>query len=164
MDITFNADEVFEMACQIERNGAKFYRTVAERVESEPSRELLLRLAEMEDQHEQTFQSMREAVSAREEEYAGFDAEGEAALYLQSLADGKVFDYRADPSEKLTGSESMDEVLRTAIGLEKDSIIFYVGMKEMVPSRAGKEKMDAIVAEEMSHITLLAHELDDLTS
>ena len=29
--ITFNPDEIFEMAEQIERNGAKFYRKAAER-------------------------------------------------------------------------------------------------------------------------------------
>ena len=29
MGVTFNADEVFEMAEQIERNGAKFYRAAA---------------------------------------------------------------------------------------------------------------------------------------
>ena len=31
MGIDFNADEVFEIAEQIERNGAKFYRNVAEK-------------------------------------------------------------------------------------------------------------------------------------
>ena len=31
MGITFNANEVFEMAEEIERNGAKFYRQAAEK-------------------------------------------------------------------------------------------------------------------------------------
>jgi len=32
MPIPFNADEVFEMAEQIERNGARFYRAAAEEI------------------------------------------------------------------------------------------------------------------------------------
>jgi len=51
----FNADEIFEMAEQIERNGAKFYRRAAEQVTSPDGSELLLNLAVMEDVHEKTF-------------------------------------------------------------------------------------------------------------
>ena len=32
MGLDFNADEVFEIAEQIERNGAEFYRTAAENI------------------------------------------------------------------------------------------------------------------------------------
>ena len=35
MSYDFNADEIFEIAEQIERNGAKFYRTAAESVADE---------------------------------------------------------------------------------------------------------------------------------
>jgi len=59
MSIDFNADEVFEIAEQIERNGAKFYRTVAENVTDADKRKILINLAEMEDEHEQTFKTMR---------------------------------------------------------------------------------------------------------
>ena len=35
MSYNFNADEIFEIAEQIERNGANFYRTAAENITDE---------------------------------------------------------------------------------------------------------------------------------
>ena len=41
MSYDFNADEVFEIAEQIERNGAKFYRTSAENIADTNKKKLL---------------------------------------------------------------------------------------------------------------------------
>ena len=158
MSIAFNADEILEMAEQIERNGAKFYRRAAEGADAR-SRQQLLDLAAMEDVHEKTFASMRSELSEQEQKLMAFDPEGEAGLYLQAFADGHVFDVNADPSELLTGREKMEDILQTAIGLEKDSIVFYLGLKEMVPEKLGKGKIDDIIKEEMSHIIDLSKEL-----
>ena len=38
-------------------------------------------------------------------------------------------------------------IFRAAIGLEKDSIIFYLGMKELVPENLGKNRIDKIIKE-----------------
>jgi len=38
MSFVFNADEVFEMAIQIERNGEKFYRDSAKRIKDSEAR------------------------------------------------------------------------------------------------------------------------------
>ncbi len=53
MVMPFNADEVFEMAEQIERNGARFYRAAAKKI-PEVS-QVFSDLAAMEDEHEKTF-------------------------------------------------------------------------------------------------------------
>jgi rubrerythrin len=162
MSILFNADEIFEMAEQIERNGAKFYRKVAEQTADSGSRELLIRLAAMEDEHEKTFAAMRKDLARQEKENVTFDPEGQAALYLRAFADGQVFDIKVDPSERLTGKETMKDILQTAIGLEKDSIVFYLGIKEIVPEELGKGRIDAIIREEMGHVTELSRELASL--
>jgi len=157
--ITFNADEIFEMAEQIERNGAKFYRIAANSA-GDDSRDLLLRLAEMEDDHEKTFITMRSELTDAEKRYTTADLDNQAALYLQAMANGKVFD--SDPSAGLSGTESMEDILATAIGLEKDSIVFYQSMKEVVPSSAGKERLDAIITEEIGHIVDLGNQFQTL--
>ncbi len=162
MSIFFNADEIFEIAEQIERNGARFYRKAAENTDDAPTREVLLDLAAMEDDHERTFASMRAELSAEERMPVTFDPEGEAAMYLHAMADGYVFDVRADPSELLTGEESMVDILRTAIGLEKDSIVFYLGIRDMVSEKLGKGKVNEIIKQEMSHITTLSNKLASL--
>lgn len=158
----FNADEVFEMAEQIERNGAKFYRKVAEGIPESSTHQLLIMLAEMEDEHEKTFATIREDMLKQGQVSTVspvFDPDNQATLYLKAIADGRVFDIRVDTSERLTGKETMEEVLQTAIGLEKDSIVFYLGIKEFVPEKLGADKIEDIIKEEMAHITYLNKEL-----
>jgi rubrerythrin len=159
MSVAFNADEVFQMAEQIERNGGKFYRKAAAQAREEEMRRLLTRLAEMEDEHERTFTAMRATLPDEARTPMVFDPENESGAYLQAMADGYVFDVREDPSAKLRGSESAAEVLRLAIGREKESIVFYEAMKVTVPPNAGHAGLDRIIREELGHIALLSKSL-----
>jgi rubrerythrin len=163
MSIQFNADEIFEMAEQIERNGARFYRQAAEGcAQDERSGELLLNLASMEDDHEKTFHQMRKSLSDKERGWEMFDPHGQAAQYLQAFAGGHVFNVKEDACDRLSGTEKLEDILRIALGMEKDSIVFYQGIREMVPERMGKEKIENIIREEMKHITILNKELVSL--
>ena len=162
MGIVFNADEIFEMAEQIERNGAAFYRKAAESAEAEESSKWLLDLAAMEDEHEEAFAAMRAELAESERGEAVYDPYDEGVLYLRAFADGHVFDTKANPADRLTGQETMEDVINTAIGLEKDSIVFYLGLRGMVPESLGKDRIDDIVKQEMGHITALSQRLAEL--
>jgi len=158
--VPFNADEVFEMAEQIERNGGKFYRAAAEKFPAVS--EVLLGLAAMEDEHLKTFANMRTELSGTEVEEPVFDPDGQAQMYLRVMADGNVFDIKTDPVEQLATKNTPEDVLKMAIGVERDSIAFYVGLKEAVSRKAGKDKVDDIIKEEMGHIVTLNEKLQDL--
>ena len=160
MVMPFNADEVFEMAEQIERNGARFYRAAAKKIPE--VRQVFLDLAAMEDEHEKTFAAMRAELSGIEVDPPVFDPDGKAQMYLRVMADEHVFNIKADPVEQLAGQETAEDVLKMAIGLEKDSIAFYVGLKEAVSRRAGKDKVEDIIKEEISHIATLSQKLEAL--
>ena len=162
MSIPFNADEIFQIAEQIERNGARFYRRASQGFTDARARELLLDLAIAEDEHEKAVAAMRAKLARQEREPTVADPYGEAVWYLQAMAGGQLFDVKADPSELLTGKETMEEILRTAIGLEKDSIVFYLGMKDIVPEELGKPRVDAIIKVEMGHIAALTKALASL--
>ncbi len=149
----FTADDVFEMAEQLERNGAKFYRTAAENVSDPLAKEILIGLAAMEDEHEKTFASLRADLTEAEKTTTVFDPEDESALYLRALADTRVF------FEKKIDISSMKEILKAAIVAEKDSIVFYLGLKDFVPDQLGKNRLDTIIKEEMGHIRILSKEL-----
>jgi rubrerythrin len=153
MTYDFSADDVFEMAEQLERNGAAFYRTAAGAVSETDAKAMLMNLAAMEDEHEKTFAAMRSELTAKEKADTVFDPEGEAGQYLRALADTRVF------FEKSIDTSSMKEIVKAAIEAEKDSIVFYLGMKEAVPAKLGKERLDGIIREEMGHIRLLSKEL-----
>lgn len=166
MSYDFSADEIFEMAEQIERNGARFYRKMAEKISDKSIGELLLDFAAMEDDHERVFASMRADLSDKEREPNVFDPGDEAALYLRALADLRVFNEKAEDGfvlpEDLSEKEKGIKVFREAIKQEKDSIVFYLGMKGLVPENLGREKIDSIIKEEMKHIRLLSNKLASL--
>lgn len=153
MSYDFNADDIFEMAEQMERNGAAFYRNAAEGNIDPDNKEFLLELAKMEVAHEQTFKAMRAELAAQEKTATVFDPQGEATLYLRALADTRVF------FEKDIDTSTMLGILKSAIEAEKDSIVFYLGMKEAVPAELGQDRLDGIIKEEMGHVRLLGKEL-----
>jgi rubrerythrin len=164
MTFEFNADEILEMAVQIERNGARFYRKAAELVEEATVRKLFQDLAAWEDGHERAFATIRTDLAQQEREPRVFDPEHETSMYLRAMADGHVFDARVDPADRLTGKESAEDILRMAIGQEKDSIVFYTGLKEMISQTAGRERIEEIIKEEMGHIGFLNREIAALGS
>jgi rubrerythrin len=161
MTDVFNIDEIFEIAEQIERNGAKFYRKASASFDDD-AKKMLVGLAEMEDRHEVIFAKMREDFKKEKKLAESFDPDGEAALYLRAIADGYVFKFNEDPSEKLKGSETMEDILKISIGLENDSIAFYTGIREAVPDSLGKDKIAHIISEEMGHVTMLKEKLVSL--
>ncbi|HUV64093.1 MAG TPA: ferritin family protein [Sedimentisphaerales bacterium] len=158
MSMPFNADEIFEMAEHIERNGAKFYRKAADKFTA--LRKLLLDLAVMEDEHEKIFAAMRTELSGEEADPPVFDPDGEAQMYLRVMADGHVFNLKADPAEKLADVETAEDLLKMAMGVERDSIAFYVGLRESISRKAGRDKVEGIIKEEMKHVAVLNERLE----
>ena len=156
MEWEYNAVEVFKMAEEIEKNGYRFYQTAAEQVSDPDIKQLLLNLAEMEADHEKTYSSLRAKLTGDEARDLRADIYDETALYLKALADTRVF------FEKEIDTSSIEEILMAGIQAEKESIAFYLGMKDMVPHEYGKTKIDGIIKEEMSHIRILGEKLLDL--
>jgi len=159
MAVVFNADEVFEMAQQIERNGARFYRRASEATTDARVRQLLLDLAAWEEQHEKTFGQMRSELSERERRATVFDPEGEGVRYLRAMVEGKVFDLEGDPTAWLGSPRNLEDIIRYAIAMEKDSIIFYLALRDLVPESLGRDRIDRIISEEMGHIKVLSQRL-----
>ncbi len=152
----FSADDVFELAEDIEINGMNFYKNAAEQVSDADHKQMLTNLADMELTHKKIFEQMRKDLAEKEKTSTVFDPEGDAIAYLKALADIRVF------FEKEIDTSSMKNILMAAITAEKDSIVLYLGMKELVPEKYGKKRLDEIIQEEMGHIRLLSSELKKL--
>jgi len=153
MAFDFTAKDLFEMAKQIERNGSTFYMNASKTVTGDREKQMFFDLAKMEEQHEQTFMEMEADLNKKEAANTVFDPDNEAALYLKSLADTQVF------FEKDISATTLKSILKYAISAEKDSIVFYMGMKALVPRQLGKKRIDVIIKEEMGHIRMLSNEL-----
>jgi rubrerythrin len=151
----FNADEMFEVAIRIEKNGARFYRKAAQLQSDPENREMLEKLEAMEASHQRTFEKMRTRLSEPEKTATAFDPHGEASKYLVAMADSLGGEGSPTAADSLTGEESMTDIVDIAVGLEKESILFYLGSKDLVPSSLGSDKLDEIIAEERRHIIQL---------
>jgi rubrerythrin len=158
MEVTFNAFEVFEIAEQIERNGARFYHKATELFDAPAIRKMFLELANWEAKHQELFRDMRRRLYEQSGKVADFRAEGilSAPRVMAGLA---VFGIRPDPSNELTGKETVADVLKKAIEKEKDSIVYYTGLKDFVESQNGRNQIDDIIKEEMRHIRILNESL-----
>jgi len=160
----FNADEVLAMAEQIERNGAAFYRRAAEVVADAAVRVRLSELAEWESGHEQLFASMRAGLTPAENAGLTFDPDGDAALYLRVMADRHVFNVSKDSTALLSGQETPQQVLEIAMAFERDSILFFQAMEGVVPPSVGRDRIRALINEEVGHVAFLSREQTRLAS
>ena len=162
MGITFNADEIFEMAEEIERQGAKFYSEASKKATDDELKKFFVELSTMEAGHLKILADMRKHLTEAEKTASTYDPNNEAALYLKTMAEAKGWEGRISPTQKLTGAESMKEVIEIALNSEKESVVFYYGLRSMVSEKAGRDKIEQIIMEELSHIRTLLEYLKDM--
>ena len=162
MAIVFNADEIFEMAIRIEKNGAEFYRKAASLQSDAKNIKFLEGLANMEDQHRKIFTEMRATLKQTEKDPKVFDPYNEVSEYLAAMADTMGGEGSPSVADSLTGDETLEEILQTAIGLEKDTILFYLGIKDLIPVQSGQDRIDEIIREERGHVIQLSNLLKKL--
>ena len=153
-----NAFEVFEIAEQIERNGAKFYRKAAELLNEPDIHKMFLELAGWETRHEQIFNDMGKQLSKANKNTKAFGLE-KKLLDPKLMACLTVFGAGSEPIHRLRSVENTAEVLKRAIEKEKESITFYEGLKDFVSTSDDKNKVDDIIEEEMRHIKILSQAL-----
>jgi rubrerythrin len=162
MAIVFNADEIFEMAIRIENNAGAFYRKAASLQSDTENKKFLEGLAHMEDQHKKIFTDMRTTLKQKEKEPKVFDPHDEAFQYLAAMTDTMGGEGSPSAADSLTGDETLEEILRTAVGLEKDTILFYLGIKDLIPLQSGQNRIDEIIREERRHVIQLSNVLKKL--
>jgi rubrerythrin len=148
----FKGTEIVEFAVRIEQNGYAFYQKAESLVKNPAAKELLAFLKEEEQKHEKVFKEMLgnlDPINVRET-YAG-----EYEEYLKALVDNHVFG-AVDAAEKAFAKlENEIDVLNTALGFEKDTILFFRELKELV-SEKDQRVVEQLIKEEQSHLRKLA--------
>jgi rubrerythrin len=152
MPISFSGSELLTIAIGIERRGIAFYDIMTRSTKNTIAREVFKYLGDMEQEHIHTFQDML----AEADKYQFLETPaGEYTTYLQALVDSAVFTNDLVTSEMATKVSSDIEAMELAIGAEKDSILFYYEMKDLMPQRA-QPTVNKIIAEEKSHLRQLS--------
>jgi len=150
------ADDVFVMGVRIEENGNAFYKGAAARAGNAKMKKLFEDLAAMEQSHILFFKELRSQLPSPIATDQVWDPEGLAESYLQATADTHIFTMEA-ADQRLKKAKTLDDVLELAIQFEKDSVSFFLGMKELLPDSKDKGAIDKLILAEMDHVRLLSN-------
>ncbi len=150
-----NADDVFGMAVRIEENGHAFYVAAAKKSQDLAAKKLFEDLAQMEAGHIAAFKGLRSNLPGSWPTDAVWDPEGLGESYLQATADTHVFTKESGES-RLEKVNAPLEVFDLALQFEKDSVSFFVGLKEILPDSASKKEIDTLIQAEMDHVRMLS--------
>lgn len=147
----FAGSEIVELGVQIEINGRDFYNVLTKSAKDLKAKEIFKYLAGEETKHIATFQKILNSAEESEPKSAYSD---EYLAYMNALASEHVFTKKNKGEEAGKKVKSDKEAVNLGIGLEKDSIIFYEGMKKAVPLD-GHKALDELIEQEEGHLRQL---------
>ena len=150
----FSSNELIEVALGIERNGVVYYSSLAKSTTDPWLKDTYNHLADMERKHIEIFQNMLGSVGKYKPTYAG-ETEEEYELYLKALIDSTVFTDDKVARQMAQKASSPAEAIQLALGAEKDSILFYSEMRDLVAEQ-DRPIIDKIIKEEKSHLRQLS--------
>ena len=148
----FTGSQVVELAIQIERNGAAFYEAAKKVVSGDEAKKTMDYLISEERRHLATFQGLLNKIELVRpaEQY-----EGEWDAYLKTAAAEHVFTDDARAREIISSIKTQNEALDYAIGFEKDSILLFLELSNLVGAK-NKETVEKLVNEEKEHLRRLS--------
>ena len=149
------AAEALKWAMEIEKNGEVFYNEVATKSADPEVKALFEDLADQERGHYRAFQKMLEEVKPDPDLSSVGVQYDEYQAYLQAVLADALF---AGPDKGLTLAEQAQDretALRAAMGFEKDTLLFFYDLREMV-SEAERGAISDVILEEKAHLRRLA--------
>jgi rubrerythrin len=152
MGMFFSGKELLDIAVKIEKSGAAFYETMVGCARSKTAKTAFKYLADQERQHIKAYHSMLKAVvdAPPPESYTE-----EYDEYLKSLVKSAVFSDEAAACTMAENASSDAEGIDFGIRAEKDSILFYTELQDLV-RRSDAKIVGNIIEEERSHLMRLS--------
>jgi len=147
----FAGSEIVEIGIQIEKNGRDFYNTLTAQSKNQETKGIFKYLAEQEGKHIAVFQKILDSIQKYEPPEA---YPGEYFAYMNALASESIFTKENRGKEIAKETKDDKEAIDIGIGVEKDSIVFYEGMKKAVPEYEQKV-IDEVIMQEQGHLKQL---------
>jgi rubrerythrin len=159
--MSYNADQILTTAIEIEHNASAYYRDASRVVRDVALSGTLHELSGMEQRHAETFTAMRSELSDEERSVQPFDPGDEMNFYLEGMKGLHGWEGKAGPNARLSGNETVGELLEIALRAEQDTVFFYTFVKEFVPVSRGRAAVEEIITEEMRHIATIKRYLHE---
>jgi rubrerythrin len=147
--IDFTGAGLIKIATDIERSGTAFYDVMAATVKNAGAREVFQTLAEMERVHLRVFQGMATDAAKYRSTEKPADVE-----YIRALIRNAVFNADFGTSEAAQHVKSDRQAIELGIMAEKDSILLYDRMRDLMPDELRPVVVN-ILAEERKHLIML---------
>lgn len=152
----FNAAEVFDIAVNIEENGKTFYNRAAQMVDNADVKALFRELAKEEEVHKTRFLELKKLLPPQAQAPTVPDLSNELDQYIKMMAQEHIFSKTSGVEDEIKKISSVQDALRLAIQFEKDSVIFFISMKEATDDTRGREMIDLLIKEEQEHVKRLS--------
>lgn len=152
MAALFACSELLEVALEIEKNGQAFYEELSNCAKEKGVLEVAKFMAEEEKRHYEKFKTMLDVIGESHTTPESYP--GEYQQYVKALADSRVFTEEHEIRDECRRLKNDSDAIQMAIGLEKDSIIFYNEMSRFV-RESDRPTVGKIIDEERRHIAKL---------
>jgi rubrerythrin len=149
----FKATDILLAAQEVETRGEVFYNRLVQTTSDKKLKDMFSFLAGEETKHREIFRKLYERVG--EVELPAWAEEDEYVDYLKFLLDSHTLFRLGDVDHLRNYMGTPEEAIETAMGFEKDTILFFVEMQEFVPE-GEKKYVKACIDEERSHLRLLS--------
>jgi rubrerythrin len=160
MSVVFSPEELLNIAVGIEKQGVAYYDVMAKSSWHEVAGDMFKHLLEMEKEHVATFQGMLDKIVNPE---SITKPTAEYIDYMNALVNSAVFNDELAASELASHIDNEIEALDIAMSTEKDSILFYYILNELLPA-SSSATIKKIITEEKAHLSLLAQMKQKLIS
>ena len=148
----YSGIELIDIARQLEKCGEAFYEAAAESLRHSEVRELVRWLQKEETRHSVVFEQV---LADLEESSELWRLDDDYLSWMRSEADGRVFPDPDAARAAVSKLKTEEDVLRTALEFEQQSIRFFRSLRKMV-SVEDYDKIDALITEEQSHVAAIA--------
>ncbi len=152
----FNATEVFRIAMEIKDRCVAFYEKAQGVIQDSEVKQLFGALAREETEHKARIENLKARVPAGGWTPAVSDPEQELDLYIKMMADQHVLSSTDELDAQLAQVKSARDALRLALQLEKDSVIFFLGMQEATCEGKDRDLLALLIKEEQDHVRRLS--------
>ncbi|MBS4016163.1 MAG: ferritin family protein [Candidatus Latescibacteria bacterium] len=153
MPIFYSPIEVIEMAVKTEKTGQEFYISAAKKTKSKVLSQLFNYLAGEEIKHEKTYKKLYNIVKD-DPRALPFNLD-EMGLYLQAITDSKFFLGSDKALSYIAKVKTPNALLDYALQFEKETMLFYTEILNLVKKRY-KPLVDKIIVQEKEHIRKLS--------
>lgn len=126
----YSAVEICRIGAQLELNGHLFYTKAANITTDLEFKEVLLRLAQDELEHERAYRRIMKELEKEDPETCCFDQE--YYDYIQSVADRRILTDEAGIEKLISQMSGPIEFLETAMKFEENAIFFFTEIKRFV--------------------------------